>query len=65
MLKTKVMPKGMEKAEAVYNPPAAMACLQAQRDDSTSRVSVINLMDLVAKCHKNLNLPGFVCLFAF
>lgn len=28
------------------------------------RVSVINLMDLVTKLHKNLSLPGFVCLFA-
>lgn len=36
MLKTKVMPKGMEAAEVVYNPPAAMACLRARRDDSTS-----------------------------
>lgn len=25
---------------------------------------LINLMDLVTKCHKNLNLPAFVCLFA-
>lgn len=36
MLKTKVMPKGMEKAEVVCNPPAAVACLQAQGDDSAS-----------------------------